>query len=361
MSLQLGILTFHNGPNYGAFLQAWHLRKAIETLGHDVTVVNYQNPVHAAWEKNRIMGLSLQSLSNYLKRRAKEAPFPPYVKQLCRHPFTTSATDVPWDEFDTLVVGSDVVWDFSNPHYGHESAFFGEHSGQRNLRMIAYAPSCGKTLADSHCPAYVSKGISRFTFAGVRDPNTQDLVRRLTGRDVPLVVDPTWLQEDLAESQIVTAEKPYLLLYGGGLVEAGRAKVLRDFCSKQGWSLISASTNTAVADRVYRRLTPWEWVGLFAGANAVVTSTLHGLLYAVKYHKPLIFMENENSALKSREVIARCALSESLVRSGVPFTTSLLRGRLIETTPPEAPKDWISQSKERLRLALAINPSNSNG
>jgi hypothetical protein len=48
--MNVGIPTFPNGPNHGEFLQAWHLRQAIRKLGHDVTVANYQNPVHAAGE-----------------------------------------------------------------------------------------------------------------------------------------------------------------------------------------------------------------------------------------------------------------------------------------------------------------------
>ena len=44
--LKVGILTHHNIKNYGAYLQAYALLRTIESLGHEVTVVNFINFPH---------------------------------------------------------------------------------------------------------------------------------------------------------------------------------------------------------------------------------------------------------------------------------------------------------------------------
>lgn len=48
---KIGILTFHDGPNHGAFLQAFALMKFIEKQGYDVEVINYKNKQHIWFEE----------------------------------------------------------------------------------------------------------------------------------------------------------------------------------------------------------------------------------------------------------------------------------------------------------------------
>ena len=44
--MQIGILTYHEGLNHGAYLQALAIMRIIEKLGHDVTIINYKNKEH---------------------------------------------------------------------------------------------------------------------------------------------------------------------------------------------------------------------------------------------------------------------------------------------------------------------------
>ena len=41
--MRVGILTFHHTYNYGASLQAFALQTYIESLGHEVFIINYLN------------------------------------------------------------------------------------------------------------------------------------------------------------------------------------------------------------------------------------------------------------------------------------------------------------------------------
>ena len=46
--MRIGILTFHRALNYGAFLQAYALRRVMSEMGHQVEVVDYWPDGHAA-------------------------------------------------------------------------------------------------------------------------------------------------------------------------------------------------------------------------------------------------------------------------------------------------------------------------
>lgn len=347
----IGILTFHRGPNYGGFLQAWHLRKSISSLGHRVTVINYQNPIHAASERLPHSGFSLREIRSLAHKYLKARPFAKVVAELSDQPFTTEPDEVDWERFSKVVVGSDVVWDFCNPSFGHDPAFFGALPAQAQTPFVSYAASCGKTAATSSLPEYVERGLKRFSTHLVRDQNTVELVHRVTGREAPLVVDPTWLQEDPIPKRRYAPSQPYVLLYGGGL-DSARAKVLRDYCDYRKLKLFSASTPCKAADKVFRSMDPFDWVDLFRHAEAVVTSTLHGVLYTIKYHKPLLLMNNEQTANKARTVISRCGLEASVVTPGMAFDEETLHERLATANAAQPDSRWIAASLEALASSL---------
>ena len=350
--MRTGILTFHRGPNYGGFLQAWHMREAVRSLGRDAGLVNYQGARHHAAERVRWRGFSPAAMKGLVLHALKSRPFAAPVAGFCDDPLATDPADVPWGKFGTVVVGADVVWNFTNPTHGNDPAFFGAHPAQRNTRFTAYAPSCGDTPVDIDLPGYVTEGLKRFAGIHVRDETTAALVERATGARPPLVVDPTWLQPDpVAACRKIPAGLKYALVYGQGAT-GPRARVLGDFCRKRGLKVVSAAFPCeATTHRLYS-IDPFEWVDLFRRAECVVTSTFHGLLYAIKYNKPLVFMVRPASRAKSALAIARCGLQDRVVEEGQPFAPDHLHHCLTNADGCEVPEQWRKQSLELLRLSL---------
>jgi hypothetical protein len=121
----VGVLTYHNGPNFGGYMQAWHLVNAIRGLGYDAAAVNYLDSAHFESNKIHIPLKDLASLKARVFWALKKRGFRNIEKEICRHPFTTDPAKVPWDQFNALVVGSDIVWDYQNPAFGHDPAYFG--------------------------------------------------------------------------------------------------------------------------------------------------------------------------------------------------------------------------------------------
>jgi hypothetical protein len=347
-----GILTFHRGPNYGGFLQAWHMREAVRSFGHDATLVNYQGARHHDTERVRFRGIKPKQLKGLALHYLKSRPFTQPVNSLSNFPFTTDPQAVPWNHFESVVVGADVVWNFTNPTHGNDPVFFGAHPTQQNTRFIAYAPSCGDTPTDTSIPDYVTTGLKRFSSIQVRDESTATLVERATGIRPPLVVDPTWLQPDLeVPCRKIPRDLKYALVYGQGAT-GSRAKVFGEFCKKRGLKVVSAAFPCEATTHRLQSIDPFEWVDLFRRAECVVTSTFHGLLYAIKYNKPLIFMERPASRSKASIAIERCALHDRVVEEGQPFAPDHLHHCLSQANGCEVPEDWRKQSLDLLRASL---------
>jgi hypothetical protein len=348
----IGILTFHRGPNYGGFLQAWHMREAVRSLGHEATLINYQGATHHQAEQVRFRGLRPGQLKGLALHWLKSRPFTTPVAELSDHPFSSDASRIPWQNFNRVVVGADVVWNFTNRNHGHDPVFFGAHPAQQKTSFAAYAPSCGDTSPDCEIPDYVKNGLARFASIQVRDETTADLVERVTGSRPELVVDPTWLQEDPIRScEKIPGGLKYALIYGQGATGA-RAKVLGDYCRKRGLKVVSAAFPCEATTHRLQSIDPFEWVDLFRRAECVITSTFHGLLYAIKYHKPVVFMVRGPSRSKSKLAIERCALHDRVVEEGAPFSAEALAHALDTGNPTCLPEGWIKESRSHLQKSL---------
>ncbi len=349
--MKIGILTFHRGPNYGGFLQAWHMREAIRSLGHEATVINYQNPAHYHGERIKPPALNPGSIKGFFLHAAKSLPFPAFVNELSDHAFTTDPEKIDWQSYTSVVVGADIVWDFSNKKFGLDPAFYGALACQANTRFVAFAPSCGEANVAGALPEYVSSGIRRFSSIHVRDESTADLAEKATGDRPSLVVDPTWLQDDPVVEYRKRPKQPYALIYGQGMNPA-RTQTLSQYCKNRGLKIVASGVPHKTADQQIFSINPFEWVDLFRHAECIITSTFHGLLYAIKYNKPLVFMVSGTSRSKTRLALERCNLYDRVVGIGDAFTEEYLQQALSPSNPTHLPESWINDSKDLLKSCL---------
>lgn len=347
---RIGILTFHNGPNYGGFLQAWHLRNAIVQLGYRCDVVNYLHPAHRKANQVSYPIRSIASLKTFIHWSLKRWPFRDIEQQLCSDPFTDDVNKVPWSSFDAIVVGSDVIWDFQNSHFGHDPVYFGEVEGLRELPIMSYAASTGSAVVDEDLPDYCN-GLKRFTRLSFRGEPTDRLVKRVTGIDPQLVVDPTWLHPDPEVKWLRSPRRPYVLVYGNALTSAS-ARQLKDWCRERSLLLIAAATPCASADRVYRMLSPFQWVDLFRNASATVVGSLHGTMYSIKYRKPFIVAKNGGTELKISSALERCGLTHRLIpQQQIDNTSFALLDPALHPLP-EIPEAWRLESLQFLKTGI---------
>lgn len=355
MSKKIGILTYHRGPNYGGFLQAWHLREAIRSLGFDADVVNYQNAKQAATERNTLKGLHPRQIWTYLTGIMKSRPFREPVAELSQQAHTTDVSRVDWDRYDRIVVGSDVIWDFTQQEAGSDPAFYAATPSQEGPGFLAYAASCGATPASVETvPDFVEQGLRKFSAIAARDSNTASLVERLTGTLPEIVCDPTWLGDDpkAGRSQVEKLPENYIVIYGISTHDP-RARIARAFCDREKLPLISAGTPCRLAHRVLRSLDPFQWAEVIGRSKGVITCTLHGSHYAIKYGRPMAFVESPSSLLKAREAIERAGRTPHSITQDETFDEDYLRRCLLtEPITSGVPDDWKADSLSWLKAQL---------
>ena len=352
-NIRVGVLTFHNGPNFGGVLQAWHMVHAIRSLGYTCHAVNYLHPTH---HENNQIPIPLTSLSA-LKARAfwtlKKHGFRNFEDSICRHNFTDDIGQVPWDDFDVFVVGSDVIWNYEHEAFGRDPVYFGMIPQMMGKPIIAYAASAGHAPVSGPFPNYVSEGLANFEAIGVRDEATAELVRKASGREATIVVDPTWLSPEPASKWKGLPKRKYLFVYGGR-ADPELSALIGDYCRSNDLQFVSALTSCKGADKMYRVLDPFQWVELFRNAEAtVVLGTLHGTVYSIKYGKPFILATSPTTTQKISSILDRVGHQNRLFEPGTVRKEDLSLLSSTSHPVPSIPTAWRKQSLDFLETSLA--------
>src|SRR5699024_4424214 len=117
-------------------------------------------------------------------------------------------------DFDFFIVGSDQVW---NPHNLHGTSFYFLDFAPKEKR-ISYSASFGiDSIPEKYEKLYIEK-LSEMSHISVREHAGANIVKKLTGTDAPVLVDPTMLltkDEWLSLSKRASnrPKSPYMLTY----------------------------------------------------------------------------------------------------------------------------------------------------
>ncbi|MFC1837749.1 polysaccharide pyruvyl transferase family protein, partial [Thermodesulfobacteriota bacterium] len=243
--MKIGILTFHHGYNFGGFLQVFALQSYLQKNGYDVSVINYINPTHR-----------LRKIINILHpKRALNLPYE-FQKTQVFHKIhsdklklttkLSNCSDISEMNFDTVILGSDEIWNFNNMMFGFDRCYFG--GGFSAKRKIAYAASFGPRQLNEKKPESLVKDLKALDSISVRDRNSQKFLKQLTGTDVPIVADPTFLVNFTNETHKLKTNRNYALVYGVSFEKQALAS-MRQEAKKRDLELISIGYRVPQTDR----------------------------------------------------------------------------------------------------------------
>jgi len=312
--MTIGILTFHLGPNHGGYLQAHCLYEYLVSLGHDVEFINYKNADHHHNETFR--PLIYRRPFKLYHAWVKERVFQKAYKELNMSEFTTDLNEVDWLKYDAVVVGSDVVWDYTWDWLGSDSIYFGEFGdGFKGIR-VSYAASAGTVDPDGQIPKWVKVGLAKFDYISVRDVATAKIVNRSIDQDPLVVVDPTWL--DLKYEQPNEEREKTLLVYAYTVTSAYRDQIVA-YAKKHGLKIIAIGYPHSWADSNNMKMGPFDWVELMKKSTAVVAGTFHGALYAIKCQCQFVVLFNEKIKSRIARPLKVAGLESRMIKADEDF------------------------------------------
>ena len=293
---KVGILSMQRIKNYGSFLQAYGLRKMIESLGHEVEFVDYRVGEAIIQEKNEKHGIG-QKLSKGMevfKYNAKMSHKFQYIlhkKNFAKKYFnilgiTENSNYTP--ELDTLVIGSDEVFNCiqKNPNVGYSLDLFGKDNNAK--RLISYAASFGNTTLEK-LEKYNKKDeigslLKEFDAISVRDDNSGKIIETLTKKDINYNLDPVLMYDYMNECKEIpdiNINEKYMIVYAyNGRISDKESEYIKKFAKARNLKIYSIGGAQGCADK-FIDCSPFEVLAYFKKAELVVTDTFHGSIFSI--------------------------------------------------------------------------------
>lgn len=300
--MKIGILTFHRAHNYGAVLQAYALVTYLRNVGYHAEIVDYRpkaiEEAHGTIPYGRIRKMSIKGKVRFLLRllpfiylRYKRAKiFCKFIEALPTSTKIYTSSDTELSDYDYLICGSDQVW---NPNItdGFDSFYTGRV--KTNAHFVSYAASAEITPQQTTIEQYRDI-LSNFDRVSVRESIFQEQLSKLAIKKIEQVLDPIFLltpEQWKSVSLNPFDSKSYILVYqvkrDDYVLQYARdlAKIHNCYVRE-----ITAETEFMPNPERHVTLSPQEFVGAFANAKMVVTTSFHGTAFSVMFNKPFATM-----------------------------------------------------------------------
>ncbi len=373
----IGIVTINDSGNYGNRLQNYALQEVLRGMGWEVeTIRNSPQP----WPRTLLIPRMLHEVRDdpgslvrrgaervgaressnptatapfLVQRRAAIARFTDAFIRTSDKSFVDMPADYWSERYLKVVTGSDQVW---NPTYRRAQGFDFLDFAERD-RRLAYAASFGVDSVPRFLRTRYAEWLAEIPHLSVREQAAAAIVQQLTGRDVPVVADPTMLVDrSVWDSQISRepriSDEPYVARF-----------MLGESSAAQNARLVNAAR--AVADVVvdlndlahpeHSDIGPVGFVAAIARASLVLTDSFHASVFALLYHRPLILRSRFwgdsriTSLLGAHGIVPGPTVDEILMLGDVDWAAA-------DCSRDRRRAESLDFLREALRVASTANP-----
>lgn len=289
MIKRIGILTFHYANNYGAVLQAYALRKVINSFPDcQAEIINYVPNGYTYFT----------SPDEADKQRRRRKKFEAFLSKYCgiNTPMISSVTG---NEMDVYVVGSDQIWNMDIPIAAADHEYLLPHLRQEAKR-IAYSASIGMNI-DKIDTELFKKYLPRFDRISLREKSYVEYISELSGKRCEYTLDPAMLLKKEDYEPLIerpeTTEEPYIFYFWYDMGDGGLESVelVNTLARKYHLSVKHTfSSEICLAKHLLVNNggdVSKEGIGEFLwyvkNAWAIVTNSFHVAVFSILFQKPL--------------------------------------------------------------------------
>ena len=375
-TMRIGIITFwQSADNYGQLLQCYALQRQLTKMGHAPFLIRYTDAAATAQppllsRENLVKALQVYPLLRKAARLARDRRERRWTREMARRnpargfdAFRREHLAMSADRYDSLaqlradppaadcyVCGSDQVWS-KLPDVPDNRAYFLDF-GPETTRRVAYAASFGRDVYPARLTPLLGRLLGAFQGVSVREDSGVEICRQ-AGRQACKVLDPTLLLS-AADYGLLEPTPPagdYFFTYTLNIRRAAdiRWRELSAYARAQGLRSLSATSTgyfsarelCAGTDYVYPTIP--QWLGLVRGARFVATTSFHGVVFCLLFHRNFVYLplrgKHARSNSRVTSLLAALDLSGKACGAGESVAACL-----------ERPVDWDATDRRLKRL-----------
>ena len=307
------IATFCEWTSYGSIMQSIGLKKALNSMGVKSCIIkdtpcpseNIKIPLKLS-KNPKVM---LKNIYSFWIRKRTQKRYNETIR------FIENNVDIEYyDNYqhvkdncqgaDYYISGSDQVW-----HPDKCSPLFFLDFVPTNKKRLSYAVSMGKTeISEANKEKFVSL-VKAFDAFSVREEEMKPIIEQFTEKPINVNIDPTFLvskEEWRALEEPYDIKKPYILVYSL-YWDKKYNDDLKRLRKKTGYDIVAicSGLQSCYANKRIFDANPAQFLWLIDNAEAVVTSSFHGVAFSIIFNKKLSAIINPASPSRISNLL-RC-------------------------------------------------------
>ena len=327
--MRIGIVTYwSSSDNYGQQLQCFALQKYLIGLGHDAYLIKYMPTSHIPLWRRIARSVKYRLLvSSEQKEKDRNTKLISERNNLlnCRRGFKEfrdkyiKSTEIVYrnikelrnnpPDADIYICGSDQVW--NNSLKDPDTAGWFLDFGKPTAKRVSYAASIGRDIDSCEINRF-TRYLKNFNAISVREQKAYALCHQLGFDKSIIAIDPTLLLNssdydliELDSNGTNVAGKPYVFIYTLNIRTAEEIywDDFQKIIAEDGLQIRSVSSSGYLPARELlpgvqnEQATIPEWLSLIKHSEYVITTSFHGVVFCLLYHKPFyaVLLNNEYS------------------------------------------------------------------
>lgn len=353
--------------NYGSLLQSYALCSAIKKLDYDCEFVWMKGNLfkHYNIRPGKIAGVFMNAIKHpsiapkvfKSVRRVSSKKSSYAISEKCRFLFERFVEKYlpvrmySWHDlkkaerkYRKFVCGSDQIW--NSYEYYLDPMYFLRFTKQS--KRIAYAPSFGVNSVSYYNRNRLKKYLSEMGCISVREESGRDICRELLHKEVPIVLDPTFLlsaEEWKAALGLRSREEKYCLAYFLNS-PSERARELI-------WQIRETIAIKAVPiaydcflENEYTDAGPEEFLELLMNAQYVITDSFHGTILSINFKKQFLCFERQYASQSNGQ---SSRITDILGRLGLLGRYNVEKANMLDTLLSEIDYESVGHQLEMLK------------
>lgn len=373
---KVAIVNRTNLKNYGSVLQVYALCETVGNLGYDAEIIWEQGNISKNYDfrirkiistgfkllrhpklisdtfssvkyvqQHVISEKTIQMFDSFVNIHVKRKFYP--TKLMNKHKVGQL--------YDKFICGSDQVWSTTTTYV--DPLMYLQFAPED--KRIAYAPSLGRNYIPDYNARQIRRYINQIPWVSVREDTGKKLIKQLTGRDVPVVVDPTFLLPVSSWDRIKIdpkVDETYILCYFLNTPTKQTQEKILEYIKDNNKTVIALNSRLEFIEskvRVeYPDCGPQEFIGYISKADCIFTDSYHGMLFSIIYQRQFWSIEREygrfDQSSRQISVLKMLGLEERYRRKD-----DLITDQIIEYTEVEEKfNNEVQMSIQYLQTAL---------
>lgn len=312
----IGVCIKYFHENYGGMLQAYATISMLEARGLEYELIQY--------EKKCTFASAIKSLPRLLNGTLLNDKYEAFIKKkgMKQHPEFAKNDAIRMEAFHkfkdahftklspvfkgydalcegtkrytAVVTGSDQLWSPA----GLPTNYYNLKFVPDNIRKISYASSFGVKQIPWYQRKRTVEFLNRIEYISMRENRGSEIVKELTGREVPTILDPVFMFDKTGWERLIPVKQeinePYILAYFLGETSEHRTAV-KKAAQKLGYKIVAlrhldqyVPEDELFGDIVLYDVGPDKFLNLLRGATHVCTDSFHGSCFSIIHRKHFV-------------------------------------------------------------------------